>query len=219
MLAKVRRRSLAAAVDGERERPHTAANEVAEHVAAPQRGNRVTPVDVTAGDGAARAVVVLEDRICQRFERRRQRVVVGTGAFAVPPAVVAATTAGWLVVDLLDDVLADIGNEERTSAAARWIVERNAPGIAQPQRPDFWRSTPDERIVSRDIEPFRVAIVDVDVDPQNLAVQHRQILCLVRRIVGFAAVAGADVEVTVGPEYEVAAVVKRKRMSDKALTR
>ena len=47
----------------------------------------------------------------------------------------------------------------------------------------------------------------VDVDPQDLAEQHVDVLRIVRRIVRRSAVADADVEIAVGPERQHAAVV------------
>ena len=72
----------------------------------------------------------------------------------------------------------------------------------------------DKRVVGGNVEAFRIAVADVDVDPKHLAVQLREILRLVRRIVGLAAVAGPDVEIAVGAEDQVPAVVERLGMRD-----
>src|SRR5207248_8601954 len=54
----------------------------------------------------------------------------------------------------------------------------------------------------------------VHVDPQDLAEQRLQVLSVALRIALAAAVAQADVEKTVGPESELAAIVVVERLVD-----
>ena len=114
-------------------------------------------------------------------------------AFAVSPAVVAPRAAGRLVVQLFDRILADVGEEQGAGPAARGIVDAEPPRIAQPDRPHFGRAAPGrERIARRDVEPFRILVADVDVDPQQLPEQAARRLRLMRGVVHLAAVARSD---------------------------
>src|SRR5439155_6927702 len=115
------------------------------------------------------------------------------------------------VVHLLPRALADVGDVEVPCQP----VEREAPGVAKTVRPDLGigvRSA-DERVVGRN--PVRVPVVLAGIDPQDLPAPVVQILSVVVRIAGAAAVTRADVEEPVGSELELAAVVVRLvRMRD-----
>ena len=152
-------------------------------------------------------MVVLEDRrrLGQRVAlRRRGHGGIATRAFPYAPSeILAARTCGRDEVDLLALALADIAQEE----IAGQPVERHAPRVAQAIGEDFGEHAGDthEWIVGGN----RVRRAAVDVDAQELPEQRAQRLAAVERIVAAAAVAMCAVEIAVGTEQELAAVVIR----------
>src|SRR6266480_1675567 len=124
------------------------------------------------------------------------------GSLHDPPAVVQAALARWLDVDLLPRALSNVADVQKASRA----IEREAPWVPQPDRPDLLRATARrEWIACRD--PIRVAAVHVD--PQQLAQQGIGALRAVLRVAAQAAVTHADVEHAVRPEHNEAALVVR----------
>jgi hypothetical protein len=83
--------------------------------------------------------------------------------------------------------------------------------------PSANRDAAHKRIVGRHAIAGGIAVGHPDVDPQHLAEQRRRILRVVVRIVAAATIAEADVEVAVGSEHEVAAVVIRERLADEPI--
>jgi hypothetical protein len=130
-------------------------------------------------------------------------------AFHPPPAVVlAARAAGGLEVDLLPRVLPDVTDEEIACEA----VEAEAPRIAQAVRPDLGPGAghPKEGVGGGN----PVGCRPVDVDAENLAKEAPQILGVVVDIARAAAVADANVQVTVGAKGELAAIVIRSGLGN-----
>ncbi len=137
--------------------------------------------------------------------------VVAVGALRdAPPVVRAAGGARGLEVDLLPRVLPDVADEE----VARLAVEREPPGIAQAVGPDLGtrrgRGRSCERIGGRDAIGRKCP----HVDAKNLPEQGRQALPVVIGISPAPAVPHPDVEVAVGTERELPAVVVRERLRD-----
>ena len=129
-------------------------------------------------------------------------------AFAQVPAVVASLLDQ---VDFLPQVLTHVAAPQR----ARLAIESDAPRIAQPVGIDLGGLVllADERIVrGNSVGPLAVA--PVNVDPQDLSEQRIEILAVLVGIVGQAAVAGGDVQITVGPERDRPALVVPKRLLD-----
>jgi hypothetical protein len=122
---------------------------------------------------------------------------------AVPAVVAAAGRPGHLEVDLLVEILSDVSDVEIAGLA----VEAEAPGVAQTVGPDLVRAGAGggrgEGIGGRD----GVGSAAVDVDAQELAEQGVDVLPVLEGIAAAAAVAGADVQIAVRPELEIAAVV------------
>ena len=152
--------------------------------------------------GAQRRPVLRGARV--RVGRRQDLALV-----AAPPEVQAAAPAGGRgrEVDLLAVALADVRDREVAGRA----IEREAPRVAQPVRPDRVA----ERVVGRDGVGARRGAARVDA--QDLAEQRvRALRVRGRRVVAVAAVARADVEQPVRPERELAAVVvARLRVRDR----
>ena len=138
----------------------------------------------------------------------RGRVVAGV-ALELPPAVVrgSAGVRSQRAVDLLVAILADVADPQVAGLA----IEREAPRVAQAERPDeVVTRHADVGIRGRD----RVRLPRVDVDPEDLAQQRTEALGAVAGIAGAAAVAHPDVEIAVGPEREHPAVVVRVGLRD-----
>src|ERR1043165_1064508 len=209
-------RVLAEGADGERRREHRPRGPRAVGLrGAPDRARAIVAVEVdatqpretraaiaiAAGDRAAEAVAVLEDRHGQAGGRAVGRGVVAVRRFHETPAVVlAAGAARRLQVDLFVLVLADVGHPEVAGLA----VEGETPRVAQAVRPDLAAraGARGERVGGGD--GVRRA---VDVDARELAEKLAEVLAVIVRIAAGAAVADADVEVAVGPELQLAAVV------------
>ena len=190
--------------------PDSAAAVVAEEVAAAEQREVDAAVDVAAGHravvGAIDRVAVLDHRERPAARQAARHRLVAVAALHVVPAVVhapAAATRRRRPVDLLPRILADVADPQ----VAGDPVERPAPRIAQPERPDLvGAGLADERIRRGDA----VALAgsrSVDVDPEHLAEQARAVLGVVLGVAAGAAVAHPDVEVAVGPECHAAAVV------------
>ena len=214
MLAQVARCRLPrAGIDREQDREHATADEVGEEVAPEVRWGRVrAAVDDAAGDRVADATWLIRVQVVVDGRRGRRvgqgpRSHAGARALEVAPAVVAAARARRLVVDFLARALTDIGDQHRAGAAEARIVERELPGIAQPECPDLGprgdRHAVDEGVVAGDAHAVDVAGFDVDVDAEHLPEQRGRILRAMLRIVAAAAVAHPDVEVAVGAEASV----------------
>ena len=136
-----------------------------------------------------------------QFDRRVEAVQ----PFHLSPAVIfAADARRGLEVDFLERVLADVADPEVAGRA----VEAEAPRIAQTVRPDLAARAGalGERIRRRN--GVRRAVIDVDA--QDLAEELIEVLGVVVRIAAGAAVAGADVEIAVGSELQLPAVVVRE---------
>src|SRR5712691_8683518 len=157
----------------------------------------------STGDGAAQAVLVLDDRRRQAGRVAARRVVAVHGFHHVPAEVGALRHE----VDLLIRVLANVSEPERS----RLRVEREAPGIAQPVRPDFATpATSRERVVGWDAIARAVA----HVDSQELREERVAVLPVALRVPARASVAHPDVEISVRPERELPAVVIFERLPD-----
>src|SRR5690606_13899971 len=112
--------------------PHAARHEVAEHVRALELGHGAAAVDVAAGDGAP---PVLAPRVGEGGQRQALRggvavgvQVAGLGLHQRPAVVAPAAGAGRLDVDLLEAVLAHVGDVEVAGGA----VEAEAPRVPEP---------------------------------------------------------------------------------------
>ena len=106
--------------------------------------------------------------------------------------------------DHLPEVLADVADPE----PSRLGIEAHPPGVAEPERPDLGPrpGVVDERVVLGDrVIPARVGMIDVE--PHDDREQVVDPLPGVVDVGAARAVAGADVEVAVGPDDRLAAVV------------
>lgn len=125
--------------------------------------------------------------------------------------VIAAAAPRRLVVHLFARALADVADDQRAGGAGPAVVETVAPRIPQAEVPDLAqgrdRLRVDERIVGGNPVAGRVIVGDADVNPEHLAEQRERILRVVVGIVATATIAGADIEISIRPEREVAAVV------------
>jgi pimeloyl-ACP methyl ester carboxylesterase len=122
----------------QRNRPHATLNEIGEEISALiGAAQRSTAVDEPTGNRLTGVMVVFENRFCERHERGWPRRDVVVRALTVPPSVVAPAGSGGLVVDFFETVLTDVADHKRTGPAARGLVERIAPRVAQTERPDF----------------------------------------------------------------------------------
>src|SRR6478735_5679266 len=169
-----------------RDAPDRPAAVVAEDISALQAGHRVAAIDEPAGDGAARGVGVLRDRLDQRPGPER---CVGEAAAAfvdVPAEVDEPGRRARQPVDLLDLALPDVADPE----IARGAVEAVPPRVAQADRDEIGRELP-----------------LAHVEPEQLSEQDVRVLRAVLRIAARPTVAEADPQLPVGPELEVAPVV------------
>src|SRR5262245_58190923 len=135
---------------------------------------------------------------------------------SVSPAVVAPATTGWFVADLSPCALAEVCDDQGAVSAARWHVERVAPGIAQAQTPDLFLhargAATHERVRRRDHVAGCVVRGHVHVDAQHLAEQLRRILCAVLRIIAGSTITESDIEIAIWTECQIASVVIRVRL-------
>src|SRR5690606_7734919 len=107
---------------------------------------------------------------------------------------------------LFDVTLSDIRNIE----IAGFAIERESPGIAETQRPDFPTSAicADKRIVVRYAICERIATC-VDIDSQDLAQERAEVLTVPLRVSTAAPIAQPDVEIAIRPEEEQTDIVVR----------
>src|SRR5688500_1643870 len=90
-------------------------------------------IDVAAGDRAAERVVVFGNRLGKPLRVAALLGLKAMASFDDVPAPILAALAGRLKVDPLVAVLADVGDVQIAGGA----VEGEAPGVAQPVRPDL----------------------------------------------------------------------------------
>jgi hypothetical protein len=126
---------------------------------------------------------------------------------AVPAIVLTARTGGGLEVDLFVPVLSDVGDPEVAGVA----VERETPRVPETVGPDLRTGARgvDERIAGRDPDAAGVAL---DVETQDLAEEGVGVLAVALRVAARPAIAEAEIEIGVGAEDELAAVVIRERL-------
>ena len=104
--------------------------------------------------------------------------------------------------------LADVGDEE----IAGLPVEAEAPGVAKAVGPDLRQRAlgVPERIRRRN----RVRRAAVHVEPQDLSEEHAEVLRAIAGIAAATAVPEADVQVAIGTERELSALVVGERLRD-----
>ncbi len=128
----------------------------------------------------------------------------------VPPVVLSARRACRLEVDLLPRALADVADPQVAGRRGRTSTATGCAGRTprSPASRRRGRRTGCPRGSGTELP------VGPRVDPQHLAEQRRERLRRCPRVAAAAAVAEPDVEVSVGAEREVAAVVVRVRLVD-----
>ena len=171
-------------------------DEVAVNVRPLQRRDRLASIDIASGDAHAVAVpgklaLLLHAGVVRILNHRVDPISLGRAVLlklverlADIPAVVAATRDE---VDLLPLILPDVRRPEVAGLA----IETHAPDVAQAVRPNLPARVvlaSDKRVVRRDAVR-QLAGAGIDIDAENLAQQVTQILCVVVRVVGLAAVA------------------------------
>ena len=190
--------------DGQEQRVDAGAAVVGVQVAAGDRRHRRVARDEAAADRAVRRVVgVLQDRRHVRHAAVATRK--GMRALpAVPAEIGTRRLARRQLVDLLPAVLADLADHQ----IAREAVEREAPRVADAVGVDLGSGAGGKRLARRD----RVGLSarGARIDAQDLAEQDAGVLS----IGAHTAVAHADVEVAVGAELQLAAVVVGGRVRD-----
>ena len=135
-------------------------------------------------------MAVFEDREDERGRRIEVDVALERPASLVPgPAEVRRRRPSWPEVDLLDRVLADVADVE----VPRLAVEREAPGVAQ-------------------TEAHRLPVDRQRIRSQQLREARSRRLPVVLGVSPAPAVPHADVELAVGPELDLPAVVVRERL-------
>ncbi len=141
------------------------------------------------------------------------------GALAIPPAIIPATSAGGLIVDLFERDLADVSDHERAGAAVSGTVKTPSPGIAKAEAPDFSKNAglASERVAGRDVVALGIAVGHRHVESQHLAEQRCWILRVVEWVVRGATVAHSDIQEAVRAEHQIAAVVVGERLRDESL--
>ena len=109
------------------------------------------------------------------------------------------------VVDLLPGALADVADRQ---VAVR-PVEREAPGVSQAVGPDLVAAGDSyERIVRRD--RVRLSLwTELGIDPQHLPAEVFEVLGTPEGVAPASTVTGGQVEVSIRPELELAAIVVR----------
>ena len=189
--------------------PDPAAAIIGEQVDAVQLRHRGSPRDIAAGDDTALIPV-------EPGDGRHELVAAAFGAARSPlhqiPAVVLATrTRCRLVVDFLVRRRPDVPDPQ----IARDPIETEAPGVAQPKRPDLgappgWST----KGLSGGIAYLRAGHwTPIDVDAQDLAEQGAQILAILT--VATAPITEPDVEVAIlRPKEEQTTIVVGRRLVD-----
>jgi MFS family permease len=190
------------------ERPHRSGTVVAEHVRAVKRRN-ASSIYVAAGHGAAVLVCVRGDRQREPLSIAVRLRLVARVTLHDVPSVVQPSAVRRHPVDLLQFALADIGYPDVVA------VEAEAPRVAEAVGPNLRARVVavDERIVGGNAVGS-IARRRVDIDPQQLAEQSVEPLTVVVWIPRTSAVAKRDVQVSVRPELERAAVVIRVWLID-----
>lgn len=163
-------------IDGER--PHSSGDEVGEEVAPKVPGSKSrSAIDESTRDRLADRVVVLVNRIDERYECGRQGRDVVVRTFAIAPPVITPATTRRLVIDLLPRSLPDIRDDGRPASSSQRIIEAPAPRVAQAERLDLGQRAEGVagriRIVRRHEVTGRIGVGNVHVDPQHLAQQVR----------------------------------------------
>ena len=181
------------------ERADPRAGEVGVEVPASHLGHGVAPVDVAADDRHPflAAVVNLGDEQPGAVAIRDGRVTAS--ALHEVPAVVDPPCRGVGHVDLLPSKVAHVGDVDLGA------VEAEPPRIAQPVGPDFGEalSAVGEGVVSRDV----VGVTAVDVDADDGTQLGVGILAVVEGVALAASVADGGIQIAVGAELELAALV------------
>ena len=188
--------------------PDLAGAEVAEQVAAGQLRPAAALVHEPPDHGDSLLVPVLE------YRRDETGLITPIGIPAhcplhARPAVVAAPLDE---VDLLAVLLADVPHPDQPGER----VEAEAPGIAQAEGPDLLAPAAlvaGERVVRGNPVPLASGI---DVEPQDRPEKGGAVLAVVVAVLPLhaAAVSEAHVEVAVGTELDVAAVVAVGRLGN-----
>ena len=160
---------------------------------------------------------VLVDRFCEyrrrRADAKRLARIEVVPPFAAAPAVVraAAIARGTRAeVDLLVHVLAHVRDRKVTGLA----IEGEAPGVAEAVGPDL--AAPRRLVVERVVGRDRVLAIrrSTWIDAEDLAGQRPQVLPGQIGVAPSSAVTGPHVQVTVGAELQLAAVVIRARVRE-----
>ncbi len=193
--------------------PNSAAAIVAKDVPAPQpRLVHISP-HKTSGDGTiACAVGIFVDGQSQPGRVAGGCVVAAGPLHDIPAVVLTAQAGSGLKVDLLDLVLAHIGDKEIPGLG----VKAEAPGVAQPRGPDLW---PGAQGLGEGVgggngvgqAGVRWALA---VDAQDLAQERVGVLAVAQGIAAAAAVAQTDVEIAVRAKGQLAAVVVLEGLVD-----
>lgn len=121
---------------------------------------------------------------------------------AVPSVIFAACACAGLKVDFFVIFLAYIGNPEVASGS----IETESPRITQAVGPDFGLGSGaiHEWIGWRNLY---AAGLGLHIDTQHLAEQRAEVLAITHRVAAGASIPHADIQVTIGPEFYLAAVV------------
>ena len=161
---------------------------VAEEIAAGCRGHGPTAVHVPTCHRTVAFVMAEGVNRCDEPARSERGVRIARGALKGPPPVVGECRdlGTRPVVDLFPVALSHVADVE---VAVR-TVEREAPGIAEPEPDDLPPSTASQRI-----------------DPEQLAELLVHVLGAIAGISGRASVTHPDVEPSARVELELAAVV------------
>src|SRR6478752_6287838 len=118
-----------------REGPDSAAASVAIEIGSRQAGILLAAIDVATDDDAVAILMpVGRNWSGQPAGRAGAATSIAAVAFVDGPAIILAALArGWLVIDLLELILARVADIEVVGAT----VEAEAPGVAQPKRPNL----------------------------------------------------------------------------------
>ena len=111
-----------------REHPDTAADEIAKHIGAIERGNFCSVVHVSANHRlVSLAVVVLEDGHGEPRHRTARRGIEAMQTFRDAPAEICAALCGGEMVYFLEAVLPHVADPQVTG----YRVNREPPRISQ----------------------------------------------------------------------------------------
>ena len=188
-------------------RPDPAGDEIAVDVQTLHFRYVRPPVTIPAGDRTALSAAILDDGKRQAAVVAVGRWIETAGALHQTPTVVFAAGAQCrLEVDLFQGILSDVTDKQVSGLP----IEGKSPGIAKAVSPDFIfsRRIRHEWIVRRNA----VGKPAVHIDAQDLSKQGGQSLGVVLRVAAVAAVACADIQIAVGAELQLSAVVIAKRL-------